>query len=318
MNDSTELVIDDTDALWLRIRADLLHTRIGYPHDAAALLRTHRERLMPKLLAEFEIIVADPLAEVSGDNYILHFHLIAFLAEFRETRAYPMLVAATRLGEEDAESIFGDFLTEVMARALASVCDGNIELLEALANDATCGCWCRNAGVMAITTRALEGDLSAQDAAHAIERIGLAEARRQRALPPEQQDNTFLSCVVGDLGDLRAVPALPNIRDWFQDQLVDPTFQGTYEKVERDILRDDFAVEQARALQYDKGYVRDATKELANWAMFEAPREDTYDDVNFPFWQADGLPYERTLPKTGRNDPCPCSSGKKFKKCCGD
>jgi uncharacterized protein len=26
---------------------------------------------------------------------------------------------------------------------------------------------------------------------------------------------------------------------------------------------------------------------------------------------------ERTEPKTGRNDPCPCGSGKKFKKCCG-
>jgi hypothetical protein len=22
-------------------------------------------------------------------------------------------------------------------------------------------------------------------------------------------------------------------------------------------------------------------------------------------------------PKTGRNDPCPCGSGRKFKKCCG-
>ncbi|MEY4631795.1 MAG: hypothetical protein RIQ81_1915 [Pseudomonadota bacterium] len=28
-------------------------------------------------------------------------------------------------------------------------------------------------------------------------------------------------------------------------------------------------------------------------------------------------PYVRTSPKTGRNDPCPCGSGKKFKKCCG-
>jgi SWIM/SEC-C metal-binding protein len=24
-----------------------------------------------------------------------------------------------------------------------------------------------------------------------------------------------------------------------------------------------------------------------------------------------------SAPKTGRNDPCPCGSGKKFKKCCG-
>lgn len=28
-------------------------------------------------------------------------------------------------------------------------------------------------------------------------------------------------------------------------------------------------------------------------------------------------PYVREAPKTGRNDPCPCGSGKKFKKCCG-
>ncbi len=28
-------------------------------------------------------------------------------------------------------------------------------------------------------------------------------------------------------------------------------------------------------------------------------------------------PVVRSTPKTGRNDPCPCGSGKKFKKCCG-
>ena len=28
-------------------------------------------------------------------------------------------------------------------------------------------------------------------------------------------------------------------------------------------------------------------------------------------------PYRREMPKVGRNDPCPCGSGKKYKKCCG-
>ena len=27
--------------------------------------------------------------------------------------------------------------------------------------------------------------------------------------------------------------------------------------------------------------------------------------------------YRRESPKVGRNDPCPCGSGKKYKKCCG-
>lgn len=29
------------------------------------------------------------------------------------------------------------------------------------------------------------------------------------------------------------------------------------------------------------------------------------------------VPVKREAPKAGRNDPCPCGSGKKFKKCCG-
>jgi uncharacterized protein len=29
-------------------------------------------------------------------------------------------------------------------------------------------------------------------------------------------------------------------------------------------------------------------------------------------------PLRRTAPKVGRNEPCPCGSGKKFKRCCGN
>jgi uncharacterized protein YecA (UPF0149 family) len=27
--------------------------------------------------------------------------------------------------------------------------------------------------------------------------------------------------------------------------------------------------------------------------------------------------FRRSMPKIGRNEPCPCGSGKKFKQCCG-
>lgn len=38
-----------------------------------------------------------------------------------------------------------------------------------------------------------------------------------------------------------------------------------------------------------------------------------YSDSTHP----SGRPIVRGAPKIGRNDPCPCGSGKKFKKCCG-
>ena len=28
--------------------------------------------------------------------------------------------------------------------------------------------------------------------------------------------------------------------------------------------------------------------------------------------------FRRSMPKVGRNDPCPCGSGRKFKQCCGN
>jgi uncharacterized protein len=33
--------------------------------------------------------------------------------------------------------------------------------------------------------------------------------------------------------------------------------------------------------------------------------------------RAEQQPVKRTQPKVGRNEPCPCGSGRKFKKCCG-
>jgi uncharacterized protein len=34
-------------------------------------------------------------------------------------------------------------------------------------------------------------------------------------------------------------------------------------------------------------------------------------------WSGDSTTYRRIEPKVGRNEPCPCGSGQKFKKCCG-
>ncbi|MCX8018434.1 MAG: SEC-C metal-binding domain-containing protein, partial [Rhodocyclaceae bacterium] len=76
-------------------------------------------------------------------------------------------------------------------------------------------------------------------------------------------------------------------------------------------------------------YPANALTETEWWSCFEdkdAPRP-TY---RLPEWLTRLVPepasartihsggtYQRETPKVGRNDPCPCGSGKKFKKCCG-
>ncbi|MGQ0525498.1 MAG: SEC-C metal-binding domain-containing protein [Betaproteobacteria bacterium] len=43
--------------------------------------------------------------------------------------------------------------------------------------------------------------------------------------------------------------------------------------------------------------------------------EDELEDSDL-FAEEPIAPHFRKTPKIGRNDPCPCGSGKKYKKCC--
>ena len=41
------------------------------------------------------------------------------------------------------------------------------------------------------------------------------------------------------------------------------------------------------------------------------------EEAESPALTGDNAPYRRNHPKVGRNDPCICGSGKKYKQCCG-
>jgi uncharacterized protein YecA (UPF0149 family) len=59
------------------------------------------------------------------------------------------------------------------------------------------------------------------------------------------------------------------------------------------------------------------------WHFAEARRENAdaayNDDLEGEDLDEEYYPdtYIRAAPKVGRNNPCPCGSGKKYKKCCG-
>lgn len=64
-----------------------------------------------------------------------------------------------------------------------------------------------------------------------------------------------------------------------------------------------------------EGYLVDTyLKKLKKYRKLLPEKFEGEDDDALEFWPQ---PYRRTAPKVGRNDPCPCGSGKKYKKCCG-
>ncbi len=81
-------------------------------------------------IARDTVTVLDPNNRSIG--YVIALYL---LAQFRETRAYPLIVEALSLQDVDMDMLFGDMLVEDMARILASISGGDLRGLRYLIED---------------------------------------------------------------------------------------------------------------------------------------------------------------------------------------
>lgn len=82
-------------------------------------------------------------------------------------------------------------------------------------------------------------------------------------------------------------------------------------------------------LDTEAGGEADETGRVEFACLYEYDGEERRHHENATFARHDGdwyfvegepvaaQPFVRSEPKVGRNDPCPCGSGRKYKKCCG-
>ncbi len=72
----------------------------------------------------------------------------------------------------------------------------------------------------------------------------------------------------------------------------------------------------------DEGIVEFIARYSVSGTEFEHHERSLFQRIDGEWKFVDGVlvkpdPYVREEPKVGRNAPCPCGSGKKYKKCCG-
>ncbi len=63
--------------------------------------------------------------------------------------------------------------------------------------------------------------------------------------------------------------------------------------------------------------LREASKFIREGGRWYYSPKDSHAEPQRTEAAPSGKPFVREKAKVGRNDPCPCGSGKKFKKCCG-
>lgn len=310
---------------WNTLRAQIAYFSKPFPSQGIAFANEHRDELAPHLVEVLERVAADPCTVIDDPDYILHEYAMHLLAAWADTRAYAPLIALGHLDEDTLDAVLGDSVTETFDRCLASVCDGNLAPLKALFEDAQASFWARGAALDAMVVRVLAGDDSRDALVQYLLERGDLEAQRLRGPGAVHAGLEVIDCIVGAAGDLAAVELQSRIQGWFDDNLLDPMVADRA-WVEA-CMRESFETARQRLLARGKTYVRDVEAEMGWWAAFRDLPVAAKTKANVIGSANDfdriplipGKPSEpvvRSAPKVGRNDPCPCGSGKKYKKCC--
>jgi hypothetical protein len=292
---------------WNALRAQIELISQPFPDAAIAFAEAHRAEVTPHLVASIARLVEHP-EEGANPDYVLHLYAMHILAIWREPSAYRPLVRLGHLPEAEVEQLLGDTLTESYGRCLASVCDGDLAPLKGLVEDAKAGHWARNAALDAIMLRVLEGDTPREEAIDYLLRLGEAEAARLRQPGVEAKPFDLIDSVISAAADIGATELLEPIRGWFADELNDPIAVGL-SRIEQQISRSHEACRD-EMLDRGRGYVRSVKQEIGWWSGVAENRPAK------PAPAPTVVPV-RQIPKVGRNEPCPCGSGKKYKKCHG-
>ncbi len=298
------------------------------PARVAAALQAaapHRETLAPVLLARLLEASVRPARWDGRKNNSSPIFLLYLAAAWRETGAHPLLAALLRLPAKQCDAVLGDFITEGARRVFADTWPGDLRAIEALALDASADPFARGAGLDAAALLVARGTLSRATILTLLSRCA--------ALPLDPEDENhviFGGQIASTILDLRAWELRGSVTALFESDLVDPSFLGDLDEVLAEL--EPGAIFDPNSYRFPPP-ITDAWEAVRGWCFFDSlhpgrrswtpPTLSAEESGSTP--ELDLAPSEPWVeprpyiapPKTGRNDPCPCGSGKKFKKCCG-
>jgi hypothetical protein len=278
------------------------HHDKGLPVGAIRLATANRAAMVPLILRALDQPAA--ASRSMQDALFIAFHL---LGEWREKSAYRPLAAFLRQPDDETWSILAEAKTETSHRVMAGVFDGDPDpLYEVILDpDADEFVRARMCETLAIVT--LRGELPRAEAARFLQSC-------YDSLQPRH------GCFVWDgwqaaIARLGLTELKPLVEQAFERGFIDSSWLG-YEDFEEDLQRAvDGGPQPSRSADEYEPF-GDTIKELSSWAAF-APKKRAKTHTLDGIWRPHATPAV-PFKEVGRNEPCPCGSGKKFKKCCLD
>jgi Protein of unknown function (DUF1186)/SEC-C motif len=277
----------------------------GLPTEALEAAGAQRAEMLPRFLAAAEDYLSrEPAARTQPTPLFFIFHL---LGEWRERTAYRSLSALLRCPE--AEAVLGDAITTTCHRVVASVFDGDPQPLYDIILDPDADEFVRAAMFETLAMVTLRGELDRGVAARFL-RDAYNDLRPQRESYVWAGWESAIALL--GLAELKVL-----VKRAFDRRFIDPQILS-FDEFEKD-LRRGIAQTGHPWHPHDRYYelFGETVEELSGWCYLPENNQGGEE------WQDEGEldwllsePYQNPLRGVGRNDPCPCGSGKKFKKCC--
>jgi hypothetical protein len=305
-----------------RVVAELEACDNVLPRKALEIAMAHRDLVTPHLLEILKKTVEDPSAV--RVSYMGHLYAMYLLAAFREKEAYPLIADLALLPENLLDSLLDDVVTDDLGRSLASVSCGDDALIRSLVENKSANEWARAAGVQALVALVACGEKTRNEVIDYFR--GLYRGKLER------EYSAVWDALISHSMDLHPAELFEDMRQAREDDLFDPDL-AQWGEVSECLERGMEA--NLRTLKDDPflSLITDPVAELETWACFrptealnpevecgEAPDPRSYAEEKEPtpppMWEP-MEPVRREKPNIGRNEPCPCGSGKKYKKCCG-
>ena len=279
-----------------------------------------RDEIVPELLRILEAVADDPQRYAKEPDYMALTYAMFLLARFRETRACPLLVRIFSAPGETAFDLVGETVTEDLCSILASVSGGDLSGMRALIENEQANEYVRSAAMKGLLTLVATGQCTRDEV---MEYFASLFGKLERT--PGHAWNALASCCTR----LGPGEVLEQIQRAFEDELVEPFMIQWSDVEEAASLGSEGVIERLR--RHGFHLIINVVKEMEWWACFsKEPRRKggrAASSAPLSSWPAPPVQassslapqtlIRRTQPKVGRNDPCPCGSGKKYKKCCG-
>ncbi len=270
-----------------------------FPKAALQAAIAKKQEISPHLLTILEDAGRDIDAVAQKKNDYGFLYAMFLLAQFREREALQPLLRFFSTPGQTAIALTGDVVTESLGQLLAGVSAGDIAPIQTMIENSDIDPFVRAAGLEALLCLVAWGEASPPEVITYFSE--LLDGRL------EQQPSHVWNYLAEAVSRLCGPDLTANLMQAYDKGLISPLYMN-WTEAEKMLNRP--VEENLKDLEKDAGLaaITDVIAEMENWACFRPQeqrihRQDGGHPVAFP-------------DKTGRNEPCPCGSGKKYKKCC--